>query len=239
MIQSRNEKIWCLVPAAGIGSRMQSDRPKQYLNLMSSTVLDTTLLRLLSSKKIDNIVVCLKKNDPYWPKSSFSGDDRIQRAEGGEERANSVLNGLKSMKQKAAQDDWVLVHDAARPCVRHRDIDSLITAALNRQQGAILALPIHDTVKKVDNDLVDETVDRTSFWRALTPQIFKFGELEKALISAEMKGQTITDEASAIEQMGQSVHVVQGHADNIKITSPEDLELARFYLQQQSKEQCA
>lgn len=238
-MQREIEKIWCVVPAAGIGSRMQSTLPKQYLKLISSTILDATLERLLSCEKISNIVVCLHKNDRYWHKSLFANDHRIATTDGGKERANSVLNGISLIKEGAGLDDWVLVHDAARPCVRRSDIDLLTDAALKSQMGAILASPIHDTVKKVANNLSEETVDRSTLWRALTPQIFKLKELEQALISADKAGRSVTDEASAVEQIGQPVQIVEGHVDNIKITSPADLDLARYYLEQQDKEQCA
>lgn len=237
-MQSEIEKIWCVVPAAGIGSRMQSTIPKQYLKLTSCTILDATLERLLSCKRINDIVVCIQKGDDYWHKSLFANDNRITVAEGGNERADSVLNGISLIKDRAGLNDWVLVHDAARPCVRRNDIDLLTKAALNHQSGAILASPIHDTVKRVINNLSEKTLDRSELWRALTPQVFKFKELEQALISARKAGRLVTDEASAIEQIDKPVQIIKGHADNIKITSPADLGLARYYLEQQGKEQC-
>jgi len=238
-MQSKIEKIWCVVPAAGIGSRMQSTIPKQYLNLISSTILDATLERLLTCAKINKIVVCIQQNDDYWHKSIFANDNRVTVTNGGNERADSVLNGISLIKERAGLNDWVLVHDAARPCVRRSDIDLLTNTALDHQLGAILASPIHDTVKRVVNNLSDETLDRSKLWRALTPQIFKLKELELALISAKKAGRSVTDEASAIEQIYRSVQIIEGHADNIKITSPADLDLARYYLKQQEKEQCA
>ena len=237
-MQSKIEKIWCIVPAAGIGSRMGSTIPKQYLKLSSSTILDATLERLLSCEKINDIVVCIQKGDDYWHKSLFVNDNRITVAEGGNERADSVLNGISLIKDKIGLNDWVLVHDAARPCVRRNDIDLLTKAACNHQSGAILASPIHDTVKRVINNLSEKTLDRSEIWHALTPQVFKFKELEQALISARKAGLSVTDEASAIEQIDKPVQIIEGHADNIKITSPADLGLARYYLEQQGKEQC-
>lgn len=236
---NKPEKVWCVVAAAGIGSRMQSAVPKQYLPLGSSTVLDATLERLLLCEKIEHIVVCIHQNDNYWQHSKFAHDDRISIMFGGSERADSVLNGVSLVKEHADLNDWVLVHDAARPCVRCSDINVLINTALKQQVGAILATPIHDTVKKVVNKKSTQTLDRSILWRALTPQIFKLDMLNNALINAIESNRVITDEASAIEQMNQAVQIVKGHADNIKITSPSDLDLARYYLEQQERQVCA
>lgn len=237
-MQNNGEKIWCVVPAAGIGTRMQSSVPKQYLKLGRATILDTTLERLLSCEAIENIVVCVQHGDPYWKESMFATHSQITVVIGGEERSDTVLNGIQAIKQQASSNDWVLVHDAARPCVRRSDIDLLTSAALANQLGAILASPIHDTIKKVSNSLSEETLDRSTLWRALTPQLFKLNELEQALISAKQENKVVTDEASAIEQFNKPVQIIKGHSDNIKVTSPADLNLAMYYLEQQDKEQC-
>lgn len=237
-MRSNIEKIWCIVPAAGIGSRMQAAIPKQYLKLSSTTILDATLERLLSCDDLNDIVVCIQPGDTYWQESVYSADERITVTNGGKERADSVLNGIRSIKHRAALNDWVLVHDAARPCVRCSDIALLIKAVLGQQTGGILASPIHDTVKKVDHQLAVKTIDRSSLWRALTPQLFKLGELETALLLAEKNTQVITDEASAIELINRPVQIIEGHSDNIKITSPSHLNLARFYIEQQEKTPC-
>lgn len=237
-MRSNIEKIWCIVPAAGIGSRMQAAIPKQYLKLSSTTILDATLERLLSCDDLNDIVVCIQPGDTYWQASVYSADERITVTNGGKERADSVLNGIRSIKHRAALNDWVLVHDAARPCVRCSDIALLIRAALGQQIGGILASPIHDTVKKVDHQLAVKTIDRSSLWRALTPQLFKLEELETALLLAKKQQQVVTDEASAIEKINRPVQIIEGHSDNIKITSQPDLNLARFYIQQQEKEAC-
>jgi len=237
-MHSKVEKIWCIVPAAGIGSRMQSAIPKQYLKLNASTILDATLARLLSCNELSEIVVCIQANDDLWQQSVYSTDERITVADGGKERADSVLNGIRSIKHQASSNDWVLVHDAARPCVRRSDISALIQVVLKQQMGGILAAPIHDTIKKVKDHLTVETLDRSSVWRALTPQIFKLEALEAALLLAKDRAYTVTDEASAIEMFKQPVQIIEGHSDNIKITSPSDLNLARFYREQQEKEVC-
>lgn len=236
MIDNNTDKTWCVVPAAGIGSRMQQAHPKQYLPFRTATILDVTLSRLLASQRFEKIVVCLKRDDPYWASSQYASDERIMRADGGDERADSVLNGIQAVKAYAGPGDWVLVHDAARPCVRLADIEQLINTANNQQQGAILAVPIHDTVKYVSAGIALKTLDRSSLWRALTPQIFKLVDLEQALLTAKLNGMQVTDEASAIEQLNKAVTIVEGRADNIKITCPDDLVLADFYMQQQEKE---
>ncbi|MEW5056966.1 MAG: 2-C-methyl-D-erythritol 4-phosphate cytidylyltransferase [Cycloclasticus sp.] len=237
-MKNNTEKTWCVVPAAGLGSRMQQDRPKQYLAFRSSTILDVTLSRLLACQQFEKIVLCLRSDDPYWPSSQYFTDERIIVAVGGDERADSVLNGIQALKAYAGQTDWVLVHDAARPCIRLDDIERLISSAKSQQQGAILAAPIHDTIKYVSANIALKTLDRSSLWRALTPQIFKLDDLEQALLSAKLKGSVITDEASAIEQLNQVVLIVEGRADNIKITCPDDLALADFYIEKQEKEKC-
>jgi len=236
MTENNTEKTWCVVPAAGIGSRMQQERPKQYLPFRSATILDMTLSRLLASQRFEKIVVCLKRGDPYWTSSEYASDERIIVADGGDERADSVLNGIQAVKAYAGPSDWVLVHDAARPCVRLVDIEQLINTASNQQQGAILAVPIHDTIKYVSAGVALKTLDRTSLWRALTPQIFRLDDLEQALLTAKLNSMQVTDEASAIEQLNKAVMIVEGRADNIKITCPDDLVLADFYMQQQEKE---
>ncbi|PHS71285.1 MAG: 2-C-methyl-D-erythritol 4-phosphate cytidylyltransferase [Cycloclasticus sp.] len=233
MTNNNAEKIWCVVPAAGIGSRMLTDCPKQYLPFQSSTVLDTTISRLLASQQIEKLVVCLREADNYWPKSAYASHNKVIVAAGGEQRADSVLNGILAFKEHAGPDDWVLVHDAVRPCVKTSDIEFLIQRALEIQQGAILAAPIHDTIKQVNNDVSVNTVDRSHLWRALTPQLFKLLDLEQALLTARANNVQVTDEASAIEQFDKPVHIVEGSTDNIKITSPGDLSLAGFYMQQQ------
>jgi 2-C-methyl-D-erythritol 4-phosphate cytidylyltransferase len=233
MTNQNADKIWCIVPAAGIGSRMKAECPKQYLPFQSSTVLDATIKRLLAVQQIEKLVVCIHPDDELWPQSAFAKHDKVFVTTGGEERAESVLNGIKAIKEYAQDGDWVLVHDAARPCVRTREIECLIQRSLNTQQGAILAARIHDTIKKVDKGFSVNTVDRSHLWRALTPQLFKLVDLDRALSSAKSNNVKVTDEASAIELLGKSVEIVEGSADNIKITSPGDLSLAAFYMQQQ------
>lgn len=225
-------KIWGVVPAAGVGKRMQSDKPKQYLDLAGKTVIEQTLLRLLGANVFSAIAVAISIEDPYWPKISLSTHYHIITAPGGKERADSVLSALKTIRELASDNDWVLVHDAARPCITNTDIRLLIDQLQSDEVGGILALSSHDTLKNVQGNCILNTLDRTHIWRALTPQMFRYGMLKTALEEAE-GNKAVTDEASAIEMKGWQPKIVEGRPDNIKITRPEDLALAQFYLEHQ------
>jgi 2-C-methyl-D-erythritol 4-phosphate cytidylyltransferase len=147
-----------------------------------------------------------------------------------------VANALEVLAAEADDDDWVLVHDAARPCLRLEDLAALLQALADEEVGALLAVPVHDTVKRAEQgDLVACTVPRERLWRAYTPQAFKLGLLRRALAEAEASGVVVTDDAGAVELLGLKPRLVEGRADNIKITRPDDLALARFYLQQQGR----
>lgn len=229
---------WVVIPAAGKGRRMGSDVPKQYLPLSGRTVIECTLERLLFHPAIDGVYVALDQRDVRWETTEYAHHPDIIRVSGGEERAHSVLHALEALQQRAAPDDWVLVHDAARPCVRRSDIDALISQAGKHPVGGVLGVELHDTLKRTDDsNHIEATVDRTGLWRAFTPQMFRLGELSRALTQALAAGALVTDEASAIEWAGQRPLMVRGHPDNIKITQPEDLELASFFLQRQHQEQ--
>ncbi len=227
---------WVIIPAAGMGKRMRSDIPKQYLPLTGRTVLEHTLHRLALHPAIAEIVVVIAEADDYWGKLHLDWVAKpVTAVIGGDERCHSVLNGLHALAQRAEGDDWVLVHDAARPCVRPTDIDLLI-AQCKDTQGGLLAMPVRDTMKQTDtNQSVTNTIDRSNLWHALTPQMFPFKKLKHALENAINNNQLITDEAMAMESAGFNPGLVEGHADNIKITRPEDLALAAFYLQQQAE----
>lgn len=230
---SELNKYWGIVPAAGVGKRMQADRPKQYLLLNNKTVIEQTLARLLEVEQITAVVVAISKEDPFWPKLEISKNSRVLTAPGGKERADSVLFALQSIANKADDNDWVLVHDAARPCITKTDVEKLISELQDHSVGGILALASHDTLKSVNNMLITDTVDRSSIWRALTPQMFRYGALKHALQEAADKGWIMTDDASAMELQGQQPKIIAGRSDNLKITRPEDLALAQFYLEQQ------
>lgn len=225
-----NSSIIAVVPAAGVGSRMQADRPKQYLKLHGHTVLEHTVQKLLSHPLITKVVVAVSENDPYFPTLKLAQNPRVIRVNGGQERADSVLSALNYIC-KHEVSDWVMVHDAARPCFIHQDIDRLIECALAHPVGAILAAPVRDTMKRSNaQQNIDHTVERVALWHALTPQMFPTIPLRDALTEGLEKSATITDEASAFERLNLTPALVNGRADNIKITQPEDLALAEFYL---------
>lgn len=223
---------WAIIPAAGIGQRMQADRPKQYLPLSGRTVIEHTLERVADHPALAGTVVALADDDAYWPGVRARLKVRVDETAGGAERCHSVLNALVALEPRARADDWVLVHDAARPCLRRSDIDRLIEQLAPHPVGGLLGAPVSDTVKRTDAEgRVVETVERRNLWRALTPQMFRYGELRRALVHALDRGWMVTDEASAIELSGQQPLMVEGEPDNIKITRPGDLALAEFFLQ--------
>ena len=226
--------LTAIVPAAGIGSRMGADCPKQYLTLAGKTILEHTLGCLLSHPAIARVIVALAPHDEWFEQLAVAADPRSLRVEGGIERAYSVLNALH-----VAQGKWVLVHDAARPCLCHGDLDKLIATAM-ACDGAILGSRVRDTMKRTDGaGNIVATVEREQLWHALTPQMFPTGTLKRALEEGLALGALITDEASAMERAGFTVKMVEGRADNIKVTRPEDLSLAELFLQQQSARQQA
>lgn len=226
MMKKRN--IIAIVPAAGVGSRMQADRPKQYLTIAGKTVLEHTLQQLLTYPAIQQIIVAVAENDPYIEQISLLSQDKVILVTGGERRDQSVFNALNAADPKA----WALVHDAARPCITHQDLDKLV--AVQDKNGAILATPVIDTIKRAgQNYTILQTEDRSKLWRALTPQFFPVAQLKQALQQAQTK--QVTDEASAMELAGFKPHLIEGRSDNIKITRPEDLALATFYLAQQQR----
>lgn len=226
---TRIPALTAIVPAAGIGSRMGAECPKQYLQLAGKTILEHTLERLLAHPAIVQVIVALAPHDRWFDTLPVAQDERILRVEGGAERAFSVLNALH-----VAQGEWVLVHDAARPCLTQGDLDALIATAMT-SGGAILGSRVRDTMKRSDAaGNIIATVEREQLWHALTPQMFPTGPLKRALEEGLALGATITDEASAMERAGFTVRMVEGRADNIKVTRPEDLSLAGLFLSQQA-----
>jgi 2-C-methyl-D-erythritol 4-phosphate cytidylyltransferase len=217
--------FWAVIPAAGIGSRMRADRPKQYLQLGGRTLLEHTLQCFLDHPRLRRLVVCLAPGDSYWETLPCAADPRIVRAAGGDERADSVLRGLRCLQGLgAAAADWVLVHDAARPNLARQDLDGLLRALRTDPVGGLLAVPARDTLKRVGEDgRVAETIDRARVWQAYTPQMFRLGALQQALLDACSAGAAVTDEASAMEWAGHAPRLVEGRADNLKVTRPEDL----------------
>lgn len=237
MSQTLNSTFWVIIPAAGVGARMAADRPKQYLKIADQTILEHTINCFLSHPVFETVFLGLAQDDQHWEGLPLSKDRRIKTYIGGDERVDSVLNGLAAMSDRAQPNDWVWVHDAARPCLSHADIDALIRALENCDDGALLGVPIHDTVKRVDLDnKVEITVDREGLWRAMTPQVFRFTELKQALTQSLADKVGVTDEASAIEHMGNKPVLVQGSPHNIKVTRPSDLKVAARTLQAYMKE---
>ena len=225
-------RYWLIVPAAGSGQRMKADCPKQYLRLDQRFIIDITLFRLLDNAAFAGCMVATGPNDRWWPETEASKDRRIRTCIGGAERAESVLAALDALSSRANDDDWVLVHDAARPCLHADDLVRLLEDLKGHPVGGLLATPVADTLKRTGPGSceVEATVDRRDLWRALTPQMFHFLALKQALESAIDSGYPVTDEASAIEFAGQRPCIVEGRPDNIKITVPADLALADFIL---------
>ncbi len=232
-------KHWAVIAAAGAGARMGATLPKQYLTLCDKPVLQHSMERLLSHPAITGLVVAVAQHDQYFKTLSEQArhyGKPINTAPGGAERCHSVLNALRKLAQFAAADDWVLVHDAARPCVRHTDLSKLISTLSNHPVGGLLAVRVTDTVKCADaSGHVAETQARAGLWLAQTPQMFRLGKLTEALNRVVLRGPQVTDDAEAMEALGERPLLVEGHADNIKITHPGDLALAEFYLKQQEQ----
>ena len=229
-------KYWAIVPAAGTGKRMGKDAvlPKQYLHLKDKTLLEHSLSRLDSLEILSGIVLVLDKEDEYFQEISLQLSSPRFTVNGGLERVHSVFNGLAALEDKGADDDWVLVHDAVRPCVRIEDMQKLIRELKGSDSGGILAMPVNDTLKKAGSDqTVDVTLDRKNLWRAATPQMFKLGKLHKALARVIDDNEPVTDEAQAMELSGQEVQLVECSSDNIKITRPADLTIAAEILRMQ------
>lgn len=226
-------RYWAIVPAAGAGRRMGSAIPKQYLPLAGQSVIAHTLDTLLHHPRLAGVVVAISADDEWWPEIAAGRvtDKPLLVVTGGVERSHSVLNGLDALSERAHPDDWVLVHDAARPCLCVADLERLLTELADDPVGGLLAVPVRDTLKRADAaGRVAVTVDRSSLWHALTPQMFRLGLLRDALRKALTRGLMVTDEAAAMEAAGFTPRLIEGRADNLKITRPEDLALAEFYL---------
>lgn len=226
--------LWCVVPAAGRGSRFGSKTPKQHVLIGERSLLGWTLQALAASPRIDGIVLVVAAADEQWRSSvSDLAGVELLSAIGGDQRADSVLAGLAALPASVAVDDFVLVHDAARPCLHVDDIDALIERA-GQSDGGLLASPLRDTLKRADSDgHVLATESRESRWRALTPQMFRRAALTQALEDARDAGVVVTDEAMAMERAGHRPLLVEGRDDNIKVTTPADQKLAAFLLGQQ------
>lgn len=228
-------RFWVVVPAAGSARRMGAAVPKQYLPLAGRTVIEWSLAPFLAHERAAGIVVALAEHDPRWSQTTLASREKVATTIGGAERMDSVLAGLRALQDRAAPDDWVLVHDAARPCLSALDLGRLLTELNGDAVGGLLAAPVVDTLKLADDGgRVAQTVPREKLWRALTPQMFRRDLLQRALQSAQAKGIAVTDEAQAVEALGLQPKLVAGDADNIKITLPEDLPRAERILRSRS-----
>jgi len=232
----RGTEYWAIIPAAGVGRRMGASIPKQYLDLAGRPVVEWSLGLFLGHPQISGVFVALDPEDRFWPRTAFADHPQIRRVDGGSERCHSVLNALDLLAQEADAADWILVHDAARPCLRRDDLDHLLAALPDHPVGGLLGVPVRDTMKQVaEGNAVRRTVPRDALWHAFTPQAFRLGLLRRALRTALDQDHLVTDDAAAVELLGLEPILVEGHADNIKVTRPEDLPLADFYLRQQGR----
>jgi len=222
--------LWCVVPAAGRGARVGGDIPKQYLPLAGRPLIEHTLARLATHPRIAGVMVVLGAGDDRWPGLERIGGKPVLTTLGGAERCDSVLAGLDALPAEVKPDDFVLVHDAARPCVRAADIARLIELAVPAG-GGLLGAPLRDTLKRADAAHRSvATEPREERWRAFTPQLFRRAELAAALRAAAAGGFKPSDEAMAMERAGHAPLLVEGAEDNIKVTTAADFALAEFLL---------
>jgi 2-C-methyl-D-erythritol 4-phosphate cytidylyltransferase len=229
-VASNNGGLWCVVPAAGRSTRVGGDVPKQYLPLGGKPMLMQTLTRLAMHPRVAGLMVVLAEKDAYWAGLSSLRGKPVKTAVGGGERADSVLAGLDALRELVEDSQFILVHDAARPCFHTDDISKLIDLGVVAG-GAILAAPLRDTLKRAGTDQrIVITEARDARWRAMTPQLFRIGELKKALQAAQTAGVSVTDEAMAMERAGHRPLLVEGRDDNIKVTTAPDFALAEFLL---------
>ena len=233
-------KLWAIVPAAGVGARFSDGHPKQFHQLRGKTVAEYTLQKLLSIEQIQRLICPCDLSSKYWSKVSASKDLRVEMVTGGKSRAQSVMHGMRVLQNYAKADDWVLVHDIARPCITVSDINHLISELKNNIVGGLLVKRVDETLKMVGlENRVLKTPDREQYRVAQTPQMFRYKILLDALLLAGSKNISPTDEASAVEAMGKDVLMIEGRNDNIKITHQSDLMIAETILQNQEEELCA
>ncbi len=208
MTDTRLSPVWVVIPAAGVGSRMESEQPKQYLKIAGKTIIEHTVECFINHPQVAGIIVALSSDDPYWKQLNIKSDAApIYTVEGGEERSDSVEQALDylSMVERLDADTWVMIHDAARPCVSQSDINALLQIRSDESIGGILATPVRDTMKRSfpDQSKISQTESRDDLWHALTPQLFKLGPLKNALQFCKERLVTVTDEASAFEAIGE------------------------------------
>ena len=228
----REPALWAVIPAAGVGRRMGGGEPKQYLRIAGRTVVEHAAGAVLASARVRLLVLAHHPDDARLGCLPLARDPRVALVAGGAERCDSVLAALAHLRPLACDDDWVLVHDAARPCLPHTAVNELLTLLADDPVGGILALPVTDTVKRADAaQRVAATLPREHIWRAQTPQVFRFALLWRALQAARERGQAVTDDCMAVEALGLQPRLVAGSPANIKITYPQDLPLAAWTLE--------
>ena len=229
-------RAWAVIPAAGSGSRLGADRPKQYLDLLGQSVLWHTVQQFLSDPRFAGVMLALAPSDPFFPDSDVAAL-AVLTCSGGASRQASVLAAVDALATRADAQDWLFVHDAARPLLLRSDLDALFAVLANEPVGALLGAPVADTLKRRGNDgHVQETVARDGLWRALTPQVFRYGILRSALMRAEQGGVSLTDDTAAVEQLGYFAALVRGRDDNLKITQGQDLLIAEQILRFQREQ---
>ena len=231
-------RLWAVIPAAGRGERFGGGLPKQYARLRGRSLIEWSLAPFLARNDLAGIVVALAADDREWARCR-PADPRLIEAPGGEERAGSVENALTLITRRGgAGEDLVLVHDAARPCLHPEDLEGLLASGRASSDGALLAVPVEDTLKQSEDGRCVRTVDRRRIWRAMTPQLFRLGALRRALDGARVDGVRVTDEASAVEHQGGRPLLVEGRTDNLKVTRPADLALAEAVLEARERQTC-
>ena len=231
--------IWAVVPASGIGNRMAAGFPKQYLRFHGKTILEHTLDRLFSYSKLDGVMLVLNESDSYWDELNYRAPGDLRFTVGGRERIHSVLFGLQELQTFLNEDALILVHDAVRPLVATEELERVVNAAMTAEDGALLAVPVADTLKQqqTDHAAVNQTVPREKLWRALTPQVFQLSLLLEALRSSLDRSELVSDDSAAMELAGYHPRLVMGSSSNIKITLPEDLGMAeQIWLYQRNQQ---
>lgn len=233
-MSAKAARYWAVIPAAGGGSRMGMGRPKQYLPLRNRALIEWSLAPFLDAGWIDGVVLVLARSDSEFARLAVARHPKIVITHGGSARADSVMAGLEAVAERTRgfSPVFALVHDAARPCLEWADLERLRDDA-DDKHGGLLAVPVTDTLKKGRKDKVTATVDRAFFWRAQTPQLFRLDLLMRALRDCEEHNLEVTDEASAMERAGYKPRLIRGRDSNLKVTYPEDIALAEFWLERQ------
>ena len=232
--KANKSTIWAIIPAAGVGRRMARSQPKQYLKLKGKTIIEHSLRQISRCSAVSGIVVGIAEDDDYWDKFEIKNKKLLGVYKGGTQRIHTVLNGLDFLSEWAGEDDWVMVHDAVRPCVCVEDVNKLVKQAMQSNRSAILASPVIETVKKINSDdEIETTLNREHLMLAMTPQLFPIKLLQQALRCAIDKAILSTDESAAVELLGLQPLAITGQRSNIKITTAEDLQIADLFLTDQ------